>query len=415
MKILHLVESYLPARNGMQEVVTQLSTRLVKKGHQVTVVTSYDDRRMSETIDGVTVVGFKIAGNYSLGIKGEVASFFAFLRANEFDIITNFAAQQWATDLVLPILNDLTSKMVFVPTGFSGFYNPSHKVYFEKMQEWIKGYDANVFLSNDYRDINFARENNAKNIVIIPNGADKDEFENNTVTKQEIYNRLNIPRDSYVILTVGSHTGLKGHDESMAIFKKLKSNNTVLCIVGNSQKLTLNYIVKSVAKILLSPFIKRIKPDCYLTCQLKTFLFNVSIKSIVQSKRILNLNLSRTDTISLYKTADLFLFPSNIECSPIVLFECGAARLPFLTSDVGNSKEIISWTGGGELMKTVKDSNGNSHVQIREATNQLLDLYNDAAKRRTLAENGYKSHVSTYNWASITDKYEELYARLLKK
>jgi glycogen synthase len=46
MKILHLVESYLPARNGMQEVVTQLSTRLVEKGHQVTVVTSYDERRI---------------------------------------------------------------------------------------------------------------------------------------------------------------------------------------------------------------------------------------------------------------------------------------------------------------------------------------------------------------------------------
>jgi hypothetical protein len=45
MKILHLVESYLPARNGMQ-VVTQLSTRLVEKGHQVTVVTSYDERKI---------------------------------------------------------------------------------------------------------------------------------------------------------------------------------------------------------------------------------------------------------------------------------------------------------------------------------------------------------------------------------
>jgi hypothetical protein len=45
MKILHLVESYLPARM-VWEVVTQLSTRLVEKGHQVTVVTSYDERRI---------------------------------------------------------------------------------------------------------------------------------------------------------------------------------------------------------------------------------------------------------------------------------------------------------------------------------------------------------------------------------
>jgi glycogen synthase len=78
MKILHLVESYLPARNGMQEVVTQLSTRLVEKGHQVTVVTSYDEKRIFEIIDGVRVIGFKINGNYSLGVKEEI--FFQFLK-----------------------------------------------------------------------------------------------------------------------------------------------------------------------------------------------------------------------------------------------------------------------------------------------------------------------------------------------
>jgi glycogen synthase len=81
MKILHLVESYLPARNGMQEVVTQLSTRLVEKGHQVTVVTSYDEE-IFEIIDGVRVMGFKINGNYSLGVKGEIENFSVLKRMN---------------------------------------------------------------------------------------------------------------------------------------------------------------------------------------------------------------------------------------------------------------------------------------------------------------------------------------------
>jgi hypothetical protein len=45
---------------------------------------------------------------------------------------------------VLPILNDLTSKGICA-YWFSGFYNPSHKTYFEQMKEWIKEYDANVF------------------------------------------------------------------------------------------------------------------------------------------------------------------------------------------------------------------------------------------------------------------------------
>jgi hypothetical protein len=63
-----------------------------------------------------------------------------------------------------------------------------------------------------------------------------------------------------------------------------------------------------------------------------------------------------------------------------LFYSSAGLQITFLTSDVGNSKEIISWTGGGELMKTVKDSNRNSHVQISDASTQLLDLYNNGAK-----------------------------------
>ena len=40
MKILHTVEFYHPSVGGMQEVVKQLSERLVRLGHNVTVATS---------------------------------------------------------------------------------------------------------------------------------------------------------------------------------------------------------------------------------------------------------------------------------------------------------------------------------------------------------------------------------------
>ena len=65
-----------------------------------------------------------------------------------------------------------------------------------------------------------------------------------------------------------------------------------------------------------------------------------------KNMRILILNIDREETVAFYQTADLFLFPSNIECSPIVLFEAMASKTPFLVTDVGNSKEIISWSEG---------------------------------------------------------------------
>jgi glycosyltransferase involved in cell wall biosynthesis len=67
---------------------------------------------------------------------------------------------------------------------------------------------------------------------------------------------------------------------------------------------------------------------------------------------------SRSDVIQAFHHADLFLFPSHIECSPIVLFEAMASKTPFLITDVGNAREILSWTNGGDILPTIKDLNG---------------------------------------------------------
>jgi L-malate glycosyltransferase len=52
------------------------------------------------------------------------------------------------------------------------------------------------------------------------------------------------------------------------------------------------------------------------------------------------------ETVAAYQAADLFLFPSDIERSPVVLFEAMASRTPFLTTAVGNAEEIFGWSGG---------------------------------------------------------------------
>src|SRR5688572_4849696 len=104
MKILHTVESYLPSRHGMQEVVMQLSENLAKLGHQVTIATSFNNQRASDVISNIPIVSFKVSGNAVLGMKGETSEYQEFLKNSDFDVITNFAAQQWATDLALPVL-----------------------------------------------------------------------------------------------------------------------------------------------------------------------------------------------------------------------------------------------------------------------------------------------------------------------
>ncbi|GAA4205081.1 glycosyltransferase family 4 protein [Pedobacter jeongneungensis] len=400
MKILHTVESYLPSRHGMQEVVTQLSEALVKMGHDVSIATSYNEHRKVEVINGVKIVAFKIEGNYSTGIKGDVSEYQNYLLASNFDIITNFAAQQWATDLMLPIMDQMKGKKIFVPTGFSALNQPIYREYFTKMKLWMKGYDDNVFLSDNYRDINFAKENNITSIKIIPNGASEKEFsETNFINVREL---IGVPDETTLILSVGSHTGYKGHDKSIEIFQKAKIPNSALLIIGNVT--TSGGKFKSILKGYLNLLgLKR--TNCSLSCRTKARLHNS--KKLNNSIHIREF--PRSVTVNAYKQADLFMLTSLIECSPIVLFEALAGETPFLVNDVGNAKEIINWTRGGKLLPTTFDDNGFSIVDIDSSADILRDLVKDTNQMEKYAYDGHTAFLNGFTWEKIALKYERLY------
>jgi hypothetical protein len=215
----------------MQEVVKQLSERLVKIGHEVTVATTRLSERLENQINGVKIEGFDIKGNLAIGLTGEIERYQHYLRSSDFDVITNFAAQQWATDAMISILDDMKSKKVFVPTGFSGIHDPLYKEYFSSMKNWMKQYDMNVFLSDDYQDITFARDCGAENIIVIPNGAAEEEFLSEPAFN--IRSMLELPSNHLLILHVGSHTGIKGHAEAISIFKKARLKQATFLLVAN--------------------------------------------------------------------------------------------------------------------------------------------------------------------------------------
>ena len=389
MKILHTVEFYHPSVGGMQEVVRQLSERLVKLGHEVTVATTRLPHRNENPINGVRIAEFSISGNAANGLSGETGAYLNFLNTSDFDIITNFAAQQWATDTILPFLDQIKAKKVFVPTGFSGLYLPQYKEYFELMKSWLKKYDINIFLSNDYRDINFARDCGVNNMVLIPNGAGKDEF----WPKPDIDIRqiLGIPQHDFLILHVGSHTGIKGHSEALAVFEQAGIPEATFLLVANNFD----------------------GGGCAAQCMSRAQTYNNSAAASSLNKKIIVTELPRRETVTAYHAADAFLFPSNIECSPLVLFEAMASKTPFLTSDVGNSAEIIGWSGGGLLLPTLKDNRGYCTVLTSESAKILEDLYHNPAQRTAMGESGYQAWLEHFTWEKITGEYEKLYLSMI--
>lgn len=176
MKILHTVEFYSPSVGGAQEVVKQISERLVKHGHEVTVATTKLTERATRTINGVQIEEFDIRGNEVHGFTGEVARYQQFLVDGHFAVMLNYAAQQWATDLVFPILDSLPYRRILAPCGFSGLFSPQYQSYFERMPDIMRHYDHLVFHSDMYRDVQFAKQHVISHFTVIPNGASEEEF-----------------------------------------------------------------------------------------------------------------------------------------------------------------------------------------------------------------------------------------------
>ncbi len=412
MKILHSVENYSISGGGMYEVVRQISERLAGFGHEITIASNSTYLNEISQSRAINIRNFDIKGGFAQGYISSgnaIKEYEDLLLLNEFDIVTNFAAQQWATDLAFPVLSKITAKKVFVPTGFSGLFLPQYKDYFEKMMYWMKQYDMNVFLSNNYRDINYARENKIQKICIIPNGASAEEFAK--PKDNDIRSTLCIPLDHTLILLVGSHTGYKGHAEAIRIFKASKIKKATMLIIGNivdakchkqcrHTARSFNFLEKITGDPKYNPFKKGKKNNGYIADNM--------------NKQILIRNLKRSDTVKAYHEADLFLFPSNIECSPIVLFECAASGTPFLSSDAGNASEIARWTGGGMILPTIHKNNGFCTVNIKESAAMLDALMADHVKRSEMANTSYLRWKENYTWEKIAMDYERLYLDLIK-
>lgn len=398
MKILHCVESYYPSVSGAPEVVRHLSERLVKAGYDVTVATRKLQARKSLTHNGVKIVEFNIrpTSNRGMstvtGLAGDIKKYQDFLLNSKFDVIMTYAAQQWTTDLILPILDEIKAKKVIVPCGYSALYDPEYEQYFKDLPMYLRKFDASVYMSNSYRDINFARKHKLKNIHIIPNGADENEFSKllSKAEKTQLKNKHGVK--GLMIMTIANYTGEKGHQELLSVFKHLPIPRTTLISAGAATPGVGSYdMFKSQAELI-----------------------NTSRKFI--GKRVVMVDGTKRSLVrELLKCADLFVFLSNIEASPLVLYESVAAGTPFVATAAGNSTEIAKWTGGGVIVKSFAQPNGRVRADLKDALLQITKLAYNRPRRQALGRNGRMSWQKNFTWQKLSNDYLDLYTGLVGK
>jgi L-malate glycosyltransferase len=388
VRILHAVEFYAPSVGGAQEVVRQVSERLVARGHEVTVATSRLPERAGERrIEGVEVAEFDVRGNDVRGMEGDVDGYRRLVAEGGFDVVMTYAAQQWTTDALLPVLDAIAAPTILAPCGFSGLHNPAYARYFERLRSQLHGFDALVFHSHGYQDIEFAREAGAGDLHVIPNAADEREFAG-LAASGSFRAAHRIAPDTPLLLTVGGHTGLKGHAQAMAALRATRGTPRppTLAVVAN----------------------RPTGPGCVPVCRVRAALTRV----VGRGRRVLLADPPRDQVLEAYADADLFVFCSMVECSPLVLFEAMAAGLPFVSADVGNAREIAEWSGAGVIVESRRRGDGLVEVEPAAVARAVDELMADAERRAEMARRGRQAWEERFTWDAAARRYEELYAEV---
>jgi len=345
-KILFTVHDFYPVCGGAGEVVYRLAKRFAKAGYETTVATQDSPFRSANEVDGIKIAPFKINGNKVKGYQGktsEIKRYLDFVINSNFDTIVNYAAQNWCSDLVFENIPKIKAPKILVPCGYSHLKDPRYFFYFRWLPKILKEYDSLVYLTRITQDFEYHQKHQLGNFVIIPNGADEEEFLGPpTVNVKEKY-RIKTP---YLAICVANYFFLKGQDFVIAAFNKLTRNDITLVFIGQ-QKNNLYYnIIKWIAR---------------------------------NNNRILFLeNIQREETISFFKAADFFLFGSRLECSPLVMFESFAAQTLFITRDVGNVldfKQYLEIVNSPMSMKNVLEKAIENPAVYQEKVSLVFQTY----------------------------------------
>jgi glycosyltransferase involved in cell wall biosynthesis len=382
LRILHCVEFYHPSPGGAQAVVRNVSRELVRRGHEVTVATTRLPYRQETELDGARIEEFEVSGNAVRGMTGEVERYRSLVIDGGFDVVMTYAAQQWTTDALLDVLDRVPAGTVLAPCGFSGLSDPAYEGYFATLPAALQGFNELIFHSNTYQDVEFARRAGLENLNVVPNGASREEFEG---TESDFRRRHGIDSDEPLLLTVGPHNWRKGHALAIEGFRRAETGGGTLVVIGN----------------------RPLRAGCQWDCRRRAVTTRIGTTG---RKRVRILDVPRAEVLAAYTAADLFAFGSQVECSPLVLFEAAASGTPFVSTAAGNAEEIAQWTGGGVVVPSVRE-NGLVTASPDDFGAELGRLWNDEDERRRLAASGRSRWLEEFTWDRIAERYEAVYER----
>lgn len=388
MKILMLTWEYPPRIvGGIARVVHDLSKRLIKDGHEVTVVTYRDNADVPEYENDKGVNVYRV-DNYMIHPNNFIdwimqLNFNMLSKATEiinkeggFDVIhahdwlVTYAAKSLKNAYDIPIVATIHATEA---GRNSGIHDETQR--YINDTEWLLTYEATeVIVNSNYMKNEIQRLFGLPfdKINVIPNGINLSNFTG--IERDYDFRRQYAMDNEKIILYVGRLVYEKGVQHLIAAMPKILSNynDAKLIIAGRGGMMD----------------------------ELRAEASNLGLNDKIYFTGYLN----SKQVQKMYKCADVAVFPSTYEPFGIVALEAMLAGVPTVVSDVGGLDEIV--THGVDGMKSYA-GNANS---IADSVTALLYDHQLATNVSKKAKQKVKDQ---FNWEKIAQDIHFTYEKAI--
>ena len=386
MKILMLTWEYPPRIvGGIARVVHDLSKRLIKDGHEVTVVTYRDNADVPEYendkgvnrvdnymihpnnfIDWIMQLNFNMLSKATEIINKEGG--FDVIHAH--DWLVTYAAKSLKNAYDIPIVATIHATEA---GRNSGIHDETQR--YINDTEWLLTYEATeVIVNSNYMKNEIQRLFGLPfdKINVIPNGINLSNFTG--IERDYDFRRQYAMDNEKIILYVGRLVYEKGVQHLIAAMPKILSNynDAKLIIAGRGGMMD----------------------------ELRAEASNLGLNDKIYFTGYLN----SKQVQKMYKCADVAVFPSTYEPFGIVALEAMLAGVPTVVSDVGGLDEIV--THGVDGMKSYA-GNANS---IADSVTALLYDHQLATNVSKKAKQKVKDQ---FNWEKIAQDTHFTYEKAI--
>jgi len=375
MKILQVIPFFTPARGGSVIVPYNLSKYLIKRGHEVTIITTdfEFDKEYAKLIkkEGVKVITFHTLANIALFLYSPSMKKWLNENIKNFDVIHihNFRSYQ-------NIIVHYYAKKYGIPyvlQAHGSLPKIIEKQRLKKLYDWVWGNkilkDASKLIAVSRVEMEQYKKMSVDDskIVLIPNGLHVERFKN--LPRYGQFREKHGIKEKHMILFLGRVHKIKGVDFLIKSFGCLvkEVEDAVLVIAG---------------------------PDDGYRKELEKLIENLDLRDSVKF-------VDYVDNVSeAYQDADVLVYPAIYEIFGLVPFEAIMCGTPIIVTDDNGCGELVKKAKCGYLVK---------YGDVNDLKEKMKLVIENPEEGKEMVERGKKYIMENLTWDKVVGKVEEVY------